>query len=158
MPGHPPVSINSQRIRVRGNTSIRGSASALSMQDWLAGGIQLTEHEDKLYLATDTEVLASEDTGETWHSLGAHPKGAPRGFAVTDTGFYIAFIQDIFFSEDGKTSWVSLKDDLAFEKRSGHLSLLEIVCLLARILDSIAAILRLGNSCPWGRQINRSKN
>ena len=92
------------------------STSSLSLQDWLAGGIQLTEHGDRLYLATDTEVLASEDTGETWHSLGAHPKGAPRGFAVTDAGFYIAFIQDIFFSEDGKTSWVSLKDDLAFEK------------------------------------------
>ena len=92
------------------------SASSLSFQDWLAGGIQLTEHGDRLYLATDTEVLASEDTGEAWHSLGAHPKGAPRGFAVTDAGFYIAFIQDIFFSEDGKTSWVSLKDDLAFEK------------------------------------------
>ena len=92
------------------------SASALSLQDWLAGGIQLTEHGDRLYLATDTEVLVSEDTGETWHSLGPHPKGAPRGFAVTDAGFYIAFIQDIFFSEDGKTSWVSLKDDLAFEK------------------------------------------
>ena len=92
------------------------SASALSFQDWLAGGIQLTEHADRLYLATDTEVLASEDTGETWHSLGPHPKGAPRGFAVTDAGFYIAFIQDIFFAEDGKTSWVSVKDDLAFEK------------------------------------------
>ena len=92
------------------------SASALGFQDWLAGGIQLTEHGDRLYLATDTEVLASEDTGETWYSLGPHPKGAPRGFAVTDAGFYIAFIQDIFFAEDGKTSWVSVKDDLEFEK------------------------------------------
>ena len=31
-------------------------------------------------------------------------------------GFYIAFIQDIFFSEDGKTSWISLKDNLEAEK------------------------------------------
>ena len=92
------------------------SASSLSFQDWLAGGIQLTEHGDRLYLATDTEVLASEDTGETWKPLGPHPKGAPRGFAVTDAGFYLAFIQDIFFSEDGQTSWVSVKDNLAFEK------------------------------------------
>ena len=92
------------------------SASALSLQDWLAGGIQLTEQGNRLYLATATEVLVSEDTGETWHSLGDHPKGAPRGFAVTDAGFYIAFIQDIFFSEDGKTSWVSVKSDLEFEK------------------------------------------
>ena len=92
------------------------SASSLSFQDWLAGGIQLTEHGDMLYLATDTEVLASADNGETWNSLGPHAKGAPRGFAVTDAGFYIAFIEDIFFSEDGKTSWISLKDDLDFEK------------------------------------------
>ena len=92
------------------------SASSLSFQDWLAGGIQITEHGDMLYLATDTEVLASADKGGTWNSLGAHPKGAPRGFAVTDAGFYIAFIQDIFFSEDGKTSWISLKDNLEAEK------------------------------------------
>ena len=63
------------------------SASSLSFQDWLAGGIQITEHGDMLYLATDTEVLASADKGGTWNSLGAHPKGAPRGFAVTDAGF-----------------------------------------------------------------------
>ena len=92
------------------------SASSLSLQDWLAGGIQMTERGDMLYLATDTEVLASADTGETWSSLGPHPKGAPRGFAVTDAGFYIAFMEDIFFSEDGQTSWVSLKDDLDAEK------------------------------------------
>ena len=92
------------------------SASATNFQDWIAGSIQLTEHGDRLYLATDTAILASTDAGETWHSLGSHPKGAPRGFAVTDAGFYIAFMEDIFFSEDGKTSWVSLKDDLDADK------------------------------------------
>ena len=95
------------------------SASSLSFQDWLAGGIQMAEYSDMLYLATDTAVLASVDKGETWNALGAHPKGAPRGFAVTDTGFYIAFIEDIFFSEDGKTSWVSVKGDLDVEKIRG---------------------------------------
>ena len=92
------------------------SASSLSFQDWLAGGIQLAEHGDRLYLATDTQVLASTNKGETWNALGAHPKGAPRGFAVTDAGFYIAFMEDIYFSEDGQTAWVSIKNDLAFEK------------------------------------------
>ena len=95
------------------------NASALSFQDWIAGGIQMVEHGDGLYLATDTEVLVSTDTGDTWRSLGPHPKGAPRGFAVTDAGFYIAFIEDVFFSEDGKTSWVSVKDDLDAEKIRG---------------------------------------
>ena len=92
------------------------SASATNFQDWLAGSIQLAEYDNTIYLATDTEVLASTDTGDTWKSLGPHPNGVPRGFAVTDTGFYIAFMEDIFFSEDGQTSWVSLKSDLEFEK------------------------------------------
>ena len=95
------------------------SASSLSFQDWLAGGIQMTEHGDVLYLATDTQVLASANKGETWNSLGTHPEGAPKGFAVTDAGFYIAFIEDIYFSEDGKSSWVSLKGDLEAEKIRG---------------------------------------
>ena len=82
----------------------------------------MTEHGDMLYLATDTEVLASTDAGETWNSLGDHSKGAPRGFAVTDAGFFLAFIEDIYFSEDGQTAWVSLKDDLEAEKIRGLVS------------------------------------
>ena len=98
------------------------SASSLGIQDWIAGGIQMTEHGDMLYLATDTVVLASADKGETWNSLGAHSKGAPRGFAVTDAGFFLAFIEDIYFSEDGQTAWVSLKDGLEAEKIRGLVS------------------------------------
>ena len=96
------------------------SASALGIQDWIAGGIQMTEHGDRLYLATDTEVLTSTDRGETWDST--HSEGAPRGLAVTDAGFYIAFIEDIFFSEDDQTAWVSLKDGLEAEKIRGLVS------------------------------------
>ena len=92
------------------------SASSLNIQEWIAGGIQMAEHGDMLYLATDTEVLASTDSGETWDSLGPHPEGAPRGLVVTDAGFYLAFIQDIFFSKDGKASWVPLEDNVEIEK------------------------------------------
>ena len=95
------------------------SASSLNIQEWIAGGIQMTEYGDMLYLATDTEVLASADAGETWHSLGAHSKGAPRGFVVTEAGFYLAFIEDIYFSEDGQPAWISLKDGLEAEKIRG---------------------------------------
>ena len=90
-------------------------ASSLNFQDSLVGSLQMTEHRNKLYLATETEILISEDNGETWNSLGTHSKGTPRGFVVTDAGFYIAFIEDIFYSEDVKT-WVSLKGGLNTEK------------------------------------------
>ena len=92
------------------------SGTSLNLQDWLAGAIQLAEHGDRLYLATDTEILASADNGETWHSLGAHPEGPPRGFAVTDSGFYLALMNGVYHSKDGKTSWVVLKDGMEVEK------------------------------------------
>ena len=92
------------------------SGTSLNLQDWLAGAIQLAEHGDNLYLATDTEILASADNGETWHSLGTHPEGPPRGFAVTDAGFYLALMSGVYHSKDGKTSWVVLKDGMEVEK------------------------------------------
>ena len=76
----------------------------------------MAEHGDSLYLATDTEVLASADNGETWHSLGTHPEGPPRGFAGTDTGFYLALIEGVYHSKDGKTSWGVLKDGIEADK------------------------------------------
>ena len=88
------------------------SGTSQNLQDWLAGAMQLAEHGDRLYLATDTEVLASEDNGETWHSLGVHPEGPPRGFAVTDAGFYLALMNGVYHSKDGKTSWVVLKNGM----------------------------------------------
>ena len=92
------------------------SGTSLNLQDWLAGAIQLAEHGDRLYLATDAEVLASEDNGETWNSLGTHPEGPPRGFAVTDAGFYLALMNGVYHSKDGKTSWEVLKDGMKVEK------------------------------------------
>ena len=92
------------------------SGTSQNLQDWLAGAIQLAEHGDSLYLATDTEVLASVDNGEAWHSLGAHPEGPPRGFAVTDSGFYLALMNGVYHSKDGKTSWGILKDGMEVEK------------------------------------------
>ena len=92
------------------------SASSLNLQDWIVGAMQMSEYGDRLYLATDTEILASENNGETWAVLGSHPKGAPRGFVVTDAGFYLASMENIYYSKDGKESWVSVKGDLEAEK------------------------------------------
>ena len=92
------------------------SASSLNLQDWIVGAIQMAEHGDMLYLTTDTEILASKDKGETWDVLGTHPKGGSRGFAVTDSGFYLALMEGVYYSKDGKTSWVVLKDGMEAEK------------------------------------------
>ena len=93
-----------------------GSIGSLSLQDWIGGAVQMAEHGDRLYLATNTEVLASEDNGETWHALGTHPEGVSRGFAVTDSGFYLALTNGVYYSKDGRPSWVALKDGMRLKK------------------------------------------
>ena len=89
---------------------------SLSIQDWLGTAAQMAAHGNMLYLATDTEILASEDKGETWHALGTHPKGIARGFVVADSGFYLALTGGVYYSKNGKTSWVALKEGMAAEK------------------------------------------
>ena len=93
-----------------------GSIGSLSLQDWIGGAVQMAEHGDRLYLATNTEVLASEDNGETWHALGTHPEGVSRGFVVTDSGFYLALTHGVYYSKDGRPSWVALKDGMRLKK------------------------------------------
>ena len=93
-----------------------GSVGSLSLQDWIGGAVQMAEHGDRLYLATDTEVLASEDNGETWHALGTHPEGISRGFVVTDAGFYLALTNGVYYSKDGRPAWVALKEGMRLKK------------------------------------------
>ena len=87
-----------------------------SMQEWLISGGQMVEHNDTLYVATDTEVLASTDSGSTWNSLGIHPKGMPVDLVVTDAGFYLAFAEGVYHSQDSGSSWVPLKDELGAKR------------------------------------------
>ncbi|MDE0684792.1 MAG: RNA polymerase sigma factor, partial [Candidatus Poribacteria bacterium] len=91
---------------------------SLSIQDWLGTAALMAAHGNMLYLATDTEILASEDKGETWHALGTHPNGIARGFVVADSGFYLALTGGVYYSKDGKTSWAALKDGIGFKKVS----------------------------------------
>ena len=83
-----------------------------SVQDWLTSGGQMVEHNDTLYVATDTEILTSTDSGSTWNSLGSHPKGVPAGLVITDAGFYLGLTEGVYRSQDSGTSWISLKDGL----------------------------------------------
>ena len=83
-----------------------------SVQDWLTSVGQMVEHNDTLYIATDTEILTSTDSGSTWNSLGSHPKGVPAGFVITDAGFYLGLTEGVYHSQDSGASWISLKDGL----------------------------------------------
>lgn len=70
----------------------------------------MAEHNDTLYLVSADEVLASTDSGETWKSLGARPKGPLKGLAVTDEAFYLTLDKGIFRSTDSGKQWTLLKD------------------------------------------------
>ena len=98
---------------------IAGSPTSLSLKDWILGGTQqMAERDDRLYVATDGEVLTSTDYGETWNSLGAHPKGQPVGMVITDgvsgaesdMAINLALVEGIFRSVDAGKSWIPLND------------------------------------------------
>ena len=99
---------------------IAGSATSLSLKDWMMGGTQqMVESDDSLYIATNAEVLTSTDAGETWTSLGAHPQGQPVGFVITegvpgaeaDLTLNLALVEGVFRSVDAGTSWIPLNDE-----------------------------------------------
>lgn len=98
---------------------IAGSPTSLSLKDWMMGGTQqMVERNDTLYIAIDAEVLTSTDYGETWTSLGEHPKGQPVGLVITDAvpgaeanmTLNLAVVGGIFRSVDAGKSWIPLND------------------------------------------------
>ncbi len=99
---------------------IAGSLTSLNMKDYIIGSTQqMVERDDTLYSAIDAEVLTSTDYGETWTSLGAHPKGQPVGFVITDAvpgaaadvTLNLALIEGVFRSLDAGKSWIPLNDE-----------------------------------------------
>ena len=99
---------------------IAGDPTSLSLKDWMMGGTQqMVASNDAIYVATNGEVLTSTDYGETWTSLGVHPKGQPVGIVITDRLpgaeaeliMYLALVNGIFRSVDAGTSWIPLNDE-----------------------------------------------
>ncbi len=99
---------------------IAGNLTSLNLQDFIIGSAkQIVERDDTLYIVTDAEVLTSTDDGETWNSLGAHPKGQPVGLVITDAvpgaevdmTLNFAVVGGIFRSVDAGKSWIPLNDE-----------------------------------------------
>lgn len=81
----------------------------------------IAEQNGTLYIVTDDAVLTSKDKGETWKSLGPHPKGRAIDLIVKSNAqgaieFYLALLQGIFFSDDAGVSWTPLNNGLARRK------------------------------------------
>ena len=99
---------------------IAGSPTSLSLKDWIMGGTQqMVERDDTLYVATNAEIFTSTDHGETWTSLGEHPKGQPVRIVITDgllgaeadITLNLALIEGVFQSVDAGKSWIPLNHE-----------------------------------------------
>ena len=100
--------------------TIAGGSTSLSLKDWMMGGTQqMAERDDTLYITTDGAVLTSTDHGETWTSLGDHPKGRAVGMVITDVvsgtesdmAINLALVEGVFRSVDAGKSWIPLNDE-----------------------------------------------
>ena len=99
----------------------------------LNGASQMTEHEDTLYIVSDTEVLASADRGSTWNSLGTRPEGQLIGTIITNEApgaqanitMYLGLVEDVFRSVDAGKSWASLDDGNLADKKIQAITAIE---------------------------------
>lgn len=72
----------------------------------------MAERGDILYILTPDELLASDDVGETWESVGARPEGRALELLVTDESFYLVFEEHLFRSDDVGKTWIPMTQDL----------------------------------------------
>ena len=72
----------------------------------------MAERNDRLYILTDDELLASIDDGKTWETVGPRPEGRAFKLLITDEAFYLVFEKHIFRSDDAGKSWIPMMQDL----------------------------------------------
>lgn len=70
--------------------------------------VQMAEREGVLYIVTDSEILASNDVGVTWISIGTHTVGTVIELLKTDDTFYLITENKIFISTDAGKEWQSI--------------------------------------------------
>ena len=72
----------------------------------------MAERNDRLYILTDDELLASTDAGKTWDTVGPRPEGRALELLITDDAFYLVFEKHIFRSDDAGKNWIPMMQDL----------------------------------------------
>ena len=72
----------------------------------------MAEKNDRLYILTDDELLASTDAGKTWEAIGPRPEGRVFELLITDDAFYLVFEKHIFRSDNAGKSWIPMMQDL----------------------------------------------
>ena len=72
----------------------------------------IVAHNGTLYMVSSHELFASTDSGVTWHSIGACPKGYIRELMVTEETFYLCLDKGIFRSDDAGNSWTDISNGL----------------------------------------------
>ena len=93
----------------------------------------MAAHEGTLYIVSADEIFTSDDTGETWNSMGSRPKGYVVGLIITDAPqapitMYLALQhKQIFRSTDGGIKWDPLNDRLRNERISAIAAVGKIV-------------------------------
>lgn len=114
--------VNSLFVASNGDVYARAGADLYRLTDdrstWIPantdvsinGHWQMAEHEETLYIVSDTETLASVDRGETWSVQGARPEGELIGTVITDEALYLGLVDGVFHSVDAGKSWTSLDD------------------------------------------------
>lgn len=79
----------------------------------------MAEQGGTLYIVSADEIFASDDSGETWQTMGPRPKGQAVGLIIMDEAharrtMYLALRDEgIYRSTDGGTHWDSFNDGLA---------------------------------------------
>ena len=91
----------------------------------ISGSWHITEHDNLLYVVSDTEVLTSIDRGETWDVLGTRPEGELIDIVMTDEVFYLGLTDGVFQSVDAGKSWISVNNEDLIGKRIQAITAIE---------------------------------
>ena len=84
----------------------------------------MAEHGGTLYIVSADEIFGSDNSGETWHTMGPRPKGHAVGLIITDgvqarSTMYLALRDEgIYRSTNGGTQWSPFNDGLTGESIS----------------------------------------
>ena len=109
----------------------------------------MTEQDDRLYIVSVKEVLASTDRGKTWRALGNRPKGRAIGLVTIDQVLYLAVETGIYQSKDSGKQWTALNDGFSFDDESSD----EKIAAVTSIADTVFAFTNRGlyrlNSGTW---------